>query len=368
MPPQRMTIDDLETPALVVDMDVVETNAARMAVYAQAHGLHVRPHTKTHKIPELAKLQLASGCRGITVAKVGEAEVMHASGLHDILVAYPILGAQKLERLTHLSREARIAIAVDSEELIDAIAAAASSAGTVFDLLVEIDVGMRRCGVSSSAEAVRLAQRIDRASGIRFAGIQLYPGHIWAPPGEQAEPLSRIAEHIHETLQALDKHGLHAETVSGGSTPTAMQSHLVPGLTEIRPGTYLFNDRNTLGVGACTLADCALRVLVTVVSLAVPGRAIVDGGSKTLSSDRWLSGEGGFGLVVERPEIFVESISEEHGHLNRSHSEKPLHLGQRLSIVPNHVCACVNLHNRIWYHRQGVIEGFWTVEGRGRVA
>ncbi|HWA96599.1 MAG TPA: D-TA family PLP-dependent enzyme [Terracidiphilus sp.] len=368
MPSTPLTIDELETPALTVDMDIVEANASRMASYAQAHGLRVRPHTKTHKIPALAKLQLASGCTGITVAKAGEAEVMHGAGLHDILVAYPIVGDSKLERLAHLSREARIAIAVDSDSALDAMAAAAQAAGTVLSILVEIDVGMRRCGVGSSAEAVRLAQRIDSTAGIRFAGIQLYPGHIWAPPGEQSEPLRRVSEQLGETLDALAQHGLHAETVSGGSTPTAMQSHLVAGLTEIRPGTYLFNDRNTIGVGACTLADCALRVIATVVSVAVPGRAIVDAGSKTFSSDRWISGDGGFGLIAERPELLIESMSEEHGHLKLSAEDEPLRIGERLSIVPNHVCACVNLHNRIWYHRKGIIEGFWTVEGRGRVA
>lgn len=363
-----MTIDDLETPALVVDMDVVEANAARLAGYAAHHGLNLRPHTKTHKIPAIAKLQISSGCKGITVAKSGEAEVMHQAGLDDILVAYPVFGAEKLRRLARLTASSRITIAVDSEITIAAIAEAARAAGTLIHLLVELDVGMRRCGVGTPADALRLAQVIERTSGVRFAGINLYPGHIWAPPAEQAEPLRQVENRLNEVLQLLARNGLHPEIVGGGSTPTAMQSHLIRGLTEIRPGTYIFNDRNTLGVGACTLADCALRIVATVVSNAVPGRVILDAGSKTFSSDRWISGGDGFGLVVDHPGVVFESMSEEHGHLNMTQAESALRIGDRVSIVPNHVCACVNLHNRIWYHRRGVVEGFWQVDGRGCVA
>lgn len=363
-----MTIDDLETPALVVDMDAVEANAARLAGYAAHHDLNLRPHSKTHKIPAIARLQIASGCRGITVAKSGEAEVMHQAGLDDILVAYPVFGAEKLRRLARLAASSRITVAVDSEITIAAIAEAARVAGTLIHLLVELDVGMRRCGVGTPAEALRLAQVIERTAGVHFAGINLYPGHIWAPPAEQVEPLRLVAHRLDEVLKLLARSGLHPEIVSGGSTPTAMQSHLIPGLTEIRPGTYIFNDRNTLGVGACTLDDCALRVVATVVSNAVPGRAILDAGSKTFSSDRWISGGEGFGLVIDHPGVVFESMSEEHGHLNMTQAESALRIGDRVSIVPNHVCACVNLHNRIWYHRRGVVEGVWQVYGRGCVA
>lgn len=363
-----MTIDDLETPALVVDMDAMEANAARLAGYAAHHDLNLRPHSKTHKIPAIARLQIASGCRGITVAKSGEAEVMHQAGLDDILVAYPVFGAEKLRRLARLAASSRITVAVDSEITIAAIAEAARVAGTLIHLLVELDVGMRRCGVGTPAEALRLAQVIERTAGVHFAGINLYPGHIWAPPAEQAEPLRLVAHRLDEVLKLLARSGLHPEIVSGGSTPTAMQSHLIPGLTEIRPGTYIFNDRNTLGVDACTLDDCALRVVATVVSNAVPGRAILDAGSKTFSSDRWISGGEGFGLVIDHPGVVFESMSEEHGHLNMTQAESALRIGDRVSIVPNHVCACVNLHNRIWYHRRGVVEGVWQVDGRGCVA
>ena len=363
-----MTIDELETPAVLVDLDVMESNIARLADYAREHDLCLRPHTKTHKIPSLARMQVQAGSHGITVAKSGEAEVMAAAGLDNILIAYPILGSMKLGRIAQLARTKRITIAIDSTVTAEAISQAAQASGSTIDLLVEIDVGMRRCGVATPEDAEGLAKAIGKLPGLRFAGLNLYPGHIWVPPADQSIPLAQVAEKLASVLDRLSKSGIECRIVSGGSTPTAYQSHLIADLTEIRPGTYIFNDRNTMGVGACSLADCALRVLVAVVSTAVPGRAIVDGGSKTFSSDRWISGEKeGFGLITEHPEIVFESMSEEHGHLSLLQSSHQPKIGERLSIIPNHVCACVNMHDRIWYHRNGVVEGFWSTEARGRV-
>lgn len=368
MPAEPLTIDQLETPAVVVDLDILEANIARLSTYARSHTLHLRPHTKTHKTPAIAQIQVAAGSHGITVAKTGEAEVMAASGLDNILLAYPVFGEKKLSRLANLALEKKITIAIDSAITAEALSHAAQSAGSTINILVELDVGMRRCGVSSAEEAEKLARVVDKLPGISFSGLNLYPGHIWAPPAEQRKPLQEISAKLAEVLNLLSRSGLSCEVVSGGSTPTALQSHYIEGLTEIRPGTYVYNDRNTLGVGACTLADCALRVIVTVVSTAVSGRAIVDGGTKTFSSDRFLSGtHEGFGYITEHPEILLEGMSEEHGHLNISETAHKLRVGERLSIIPNHVCACVNMHDRIWYHRNGVVEGVWHVAGRGRV-
>lgn len=363
-----MTIDQLETPAVLVDLDIMEANIARMADYGRRHDLRLRPHTKTHKIPAIAQMQIEAGCRGITVAKSGEAEVMAAAGLDDILVAYPLFGETKLKRLATLATKKRITVAIDSVVTAEAISQAAQAAGSTINLLVEIDVGMRRCGVATPQDVEILAKTIIKLPGVQFAGLNLYPGHIWAPPAEQSIHLGQVAEKLAAVLDRLSRSGIECRVVSGGSTPTAYQSHLIAGLTEIRPGTYVFNDRNTVGAGACSLTDCALRVIVIVVSNAVSGRAIVDGGSKTFSSDRWLAGnKEGFGHVVEYPEILFESMSEEHGHLNLSQSTHHPQVGERLGIIPNHVCACVNMHDRIWYHRKGLVEGFWKVEARGRV-
>ncbi len=363
-----MNLDQLETPAVVVDLDILDANIARLADYARLHDLRLRPHTKTHKIPAIAKMQVAAGAHGITVAKSSEAEVMASAGLDNILIAYPVFGAAKLDRIARLATKNRITLAIDSAVTAKAISEAAHAAGSTLDLLVEIDVGMRRCGVAGAEDAEILAKIIDKLPGVRFAGLNLYPGHIWARPADQPASLQEVAEQLDAILDRLRRIGIKCEVVSGGSTPTALQSHCIAALTEIRPGTYVFNDRNTQGIGACSFSDCALRVLVTVVSNAVPGQAIVDGGSKTFSSDRWLSGsKEGFGHVVEDSQILFESMSEEHGRLNISGSAKHLRVGERLSIIPNHVCACVNMHDRIWYHRNGVVEGFWKVEGRGCV-
>ena len=363
-----MHITQLETPAVVVDLDILADNINRLSQYAKQHNLKVRPHTKTHKIPAIARMQIESGCHGITVAKSGEAAVMAAGGLDNILVAYPVFGTEKADRLAALAREKKITVAVDSPVTVNALSEAARKAGSTIHLLVEIDVGMRRCGVGSPAAVLALAQHIAKQPNVHFAGITFYPGQIWNPPPGQTEPLHHVADLVAATLQQLSSEGFSCEIVSGGSTPTAFNSHLVPLLTEIRPGTYVFNDRNTVGVGACSLDQCALRVMVTVVSTAVPGRAIVDGGSKTFSSDRWLSGaKEGFGHVVEDPGTLFVSTSEEHGHLDISASARKFEIGDTVSIIPNHVCACVNMHDRIWYHRNGAVEGYWSVEGRGKV-
>jgi len=257
---------------------------------------------------------------------------------------------------------------VDSEITVRALAEAAAAAHSTIHLLVELDVGMRRCGVATPEQALHLAQVIDSLPNTKFAGLTFYPGHIWDAPHQQDAALAKVAKFVEAVLSLLHENGFACEIVSGGSTPSAFNSHLLQVLTEIRPGTYVFNDRNTLGVGACRLEDCALQVLVTVVSNAVPGRAIIDGGSKTFTSDRWFSGNReGHGLIPEHPEILFESMSEEHGHLNITAAERIPAIGERIRIIPNHVCSCVNLHERIWYHRNGEVQGFWSIAGRGKV-
>ena len=353
---------------MVVDLDVLEQNLERLAAYASKHNLKVRPHTKTHKIPAIARMQMQAGSHGITVAKSCEAVVMAAGGLDNILVAYPVFGEAKVNRLAELARDRQITVAVDSLTTAQGISYAAVKTGTLVRLLIELDVGMRRCGVSSPEEATALAAAIGKLPNVRFAGITCYPGHIWNRPEEQSAALAVVSDKIDAALSHLSAAGFECEIVSAGSTPTAFKSHMVRSLTEIRPGTYVFNDRNTMGVGACERSQCALRVITTVVSTAVPGRAVIDGGTKTFSSDRLLSGtQAGFGEVVEDPTIVFESMSEEHGQLDVSASDTKLRVGDKLSLIPNHVCACVNMHDRIWYHRNGVVQGSWQVAGRGKV-
>ena len=363
-----MHIEELETPAIVVDLDVLERNISSLADYCRRSNLNLRPHTKTHKIPEIARMQVKAGSRGITVAKVGEAEVMAAAGMDDILVHYPVFGRAKLERLAYLARDRKIIVAIDSVITAEAISNAAASVGSTIHLLVEFDSGLQRCGVASPQEVENLAHVITRLPNVTFAGISTFPGHIWSDPAEQALPLAEVSAMIADIKDRLQHSGLACEIVSAGSTPIARNSHLIEGVTETRPGTYVFNDRNTAGVGACTWDDCALHILVTVVSTAVQGRAIVDGGSKTFSSDRWLSGEKtGFGRIVEHPDVEFASMSEEHGHLDLGASGYSPKVGDRLTIIPNHVCPCVNMHDTIHFHRNGVVEGCWQVAARGKI-
>jgi len=363
-----MRIEELDTPAVIVDLDILQSNIRSLGEYCRTRSLGLRPHTKTHKIPAIAKMQIEAGAIGITVAKVGEAEVMAAAGLDNILIAYPVLGRSKLERLTRLAVEKKMTVALDSMECLEGISAAAGKAGYTINILIEFDMGMQRCGLQSVADLVQMASKIEKLPGVRFAGIMFYPGHIWDLPPDQSPALRQLSERILEIREELSKAGLSCEIVSGGSTPTAYNSHWIQGLTEIRPGTYVFNDMNEAGVHACQISQCALKVMVTVISNAVNGKAMFDGGSKTFSGDRLISGDKtGFGYVTERPDLQFYSMSEEHGHLDLTSSSYKPKVGEKLTIIPNHVCACVNMHDQLYFHRKGIVEGSWTVAGRGKI-
>ena len=359
-----MLISALDTPALVVDLDIMERNLARMAGYCREHQLRLRPHTKTHKIPELAKRQLASGATGITVAKLGEAEVMLNAGITDMLIAYPIVGPGKTTRLARLAEQADITVSLDSEE----VARGLSEATTKIGVLIELDVGFGRCGLGNEADVLALARKISELRGLEFRGLMFFPGHFGVAPDERAAMRMQVNDFLKRTQEVLSDAGLAASIVSGGSTPTAYEGSLFYGVNEVRPGTYIFNDRNTVAISACTLDDCALSVLVTVVSTAVSGHAVVDGGSKTFSYDRFQGGDGrGFGIVKEDLAAEIERFSEEHGHLNIQRSERRYRVGERLSVIPNHVCTTVNMHDEVYGVRGERVEEVWRVEGRGKV-
>ena len=363
-----MHISELETPAVVVDLDVMDRNLSRMADYCRKHQLLLRPHTKTHKIPELAKRQIANGATGITVAKIGEAEVMLDAGIADILIAYPIVGAEKTKRLATIAERARIAVSLDSEEAASAISEAASRQGTSVGILIELNVGFDRCGVSNEVEVVRLAKKITALRGLEFKGLMFFPGHFGVLPEQRSALRTQVNQFLDRVFEACAREHLPLSIVSGGSTPAAFESDFFHGVNEVRPGTYIFNDRNTVGVSAAALDDCALSVLVTVVSTGVPGRAVIDGGSKTFSSDRYQAEDGiGFGLVKEDHAAQIERLSEEHGHMNIARSERRYKVGDRLSVIPNHVCTTVNMHDEIYGVRGEQVEVVWRVEGRGKV-
>jgi D-serine deaminase-like pyridoxal phosphate-dependent protein len=363
-----MHVSELETPAVIVDLDVMERNLSRMAEYCRAHDLRLRPHTKTHKIPELAKKQIESGATGITVAKLGEAEVMLAAGITDVLIAYPIVGPQKTQHLATIAEQAKVTVSLDSVEAARAISTAASERGSTVGVLVELDVGFGRCGVANETEALALAREITALPGLKFNGVMFFPGHFGVLPEERSALRIRLNEFLDRCVAAFEHAGLSLPTVSGGSTPSAYESHELHALNETRPGTYIFNDRNTAGVAACSLDDCALSVAVTVISTSVSGHAMIDGGSKTFSSDRYQAEhQRGFGYVKEDPAAEIERFSEEHGHLNIQNSDRRYRVGDRLTIIPNHVCSTVNMHDEVYGIRGDGVETSWRVAARGKV-
>ncbi len=337
------------TPAMVIDARTVVRNVERLATYAAKYELDIRPHTKTHKSRQLAALQMASGASGLTAAKVGEAEIM-AEVADDILLAYPAIDPARTARVAHLSAHATLRVAVDSRQGAKLLADAANRASATIGILVDLDVGMGRTGLQTPSEALKLAQFVDATSGLRLDGLFCYPGHINQPAAEQTSALQAVSDKLAATLRMWTDHGLQARIVSGGSTPTAFQSHQIPEYTEIRPGTYIYNDMNTVRGGYCTLEDCAARMICTVVSTAVPGQVIIDAGSKTLTSDRCAPApDSGHGHVLEYPEARITRLSEEHGQVDiRACSSSP-QLGERVTVIPNHICPCVNLQDAVWW-------------------
>lgn len=362
-----MKIQDIETPAVLIDLGILEGNLSRMADYCRAHGLALRPHTKTHKIPQIALLQMLHGAAGITVAKLGEAEVMVEAGLKDILIVYPIWGADKWRRLAELAKRASISVAMDSLEVAAGISQAASDAGVEIGIRLEFDTGFHRCGLPMDPASMAIGLKILELPNLRWEGISVYPGHIMGNRESREHDIARENAVLDHLYAMLDAAGLPRLLVSGGNTPAAFESHRFHGVTEIRPGTYVFNDRNTVDAQAADYADCAVTVLATVVSTSVPGKAMVDAGSKTLSADALHSGaKKHFGYVLNHPELILEGLSEEHGHLSVGVAP-PVKVGSLVRIVPNHVCPCINLHDRVFIVSGEQVVDQWTVPARGHV-
>lgn len=359
------TLETLETPAAVVDVERMRANLARVADYARRHGLAWRPHAKTHKTPALAALQVEMGAVGVTVATPAEAEEM-ATAVDDLLLAYPPLGESKLRRLMALPERVRLTVGLDSAEALRALAAASRAAGRRTGVLVELDLGMHRVGVQAPEAAVRLAEAAAALEGVEYRGVMFYPGHIRGPVDRQEAELAALSAALGAHREALAARGLAPAVVSGGSTPTLWSSHRVEGLTEIRPGTNIYNDRTTAAVGACGWEECAYSVLATVVSTAVPGQAVIDAGAKALAKEELRGEGGGYGALLDRPEVVVKGMSEEHGILDLSGTDWRPRVGERVRVVPNHVCVSVNLQERVWGERGGAVEG-WAVAGRRRL-
>lgn len=358
-----MRYEAIDTPALVVDLDQVDRNLRRIQQAADQAGVKLRPHTKTHKSTYFAKRQLELGAQGLTCAKLGEAEALAAAGFDDILIAYPIIGPLKLERLGHLAKQLRrLIVSLDSEEVAEGLSALGESLGRPIEVYAEVDTGLHRVGRTPGEDALAFCRSLASCPGIRLSGLMAHAGPTWKAASD-AELLAFAQQEVAAMVAIKEGLGRPDLEISVGATPIAHLVAQTPGVTEMRPGTYIFGDRNLIGLGLATEADCAARVLTTVVSHPTPDRAVVDAGSKSLAMDPYK--EGGHGHVVGRPELRVDRLSEEHGVLVMELGT-PVQVGDRLEIIPNHVCPAVNLFDQMWGVRNGEVVGPIAIEGRGK--
>ncbi|GAB4579885.1 MAG: D-TA family PLP-dependent enzyme [Anaerolineales bacterium] len=343
----------LDTPSAIVDLDLLAANIHRLQTYLDEHGLANRPHIKTHKIPAIAHLQMEAGAVGITCQKIGEAEVMADAGLSDIFLPYNILGEGKLARLMALARRVKLSVTADSAVVVQGLSDAAQRAEVTLSVLVECDLGGKRCGVQTPAQAAELARFIAHSPGLVFGGLMTYPNTLSLDP------------FVRETRALLASDHLSIPRVSGGGTRGMFEAHTHRELTEHRAGMYVYGDRHLLLAGATPLETIAFRVRTTVVSRPTPDRGILDAGSKTLSSD--LLGLEGYGYLCEYPKAVIYALSEEHAHVDFSACPRKPDIGEQVSVIPNHVCPVTNLLDEVVGVRAGQIETVWAVAARGKV-
>lgn len=350
-----MSLSELETPCVLIDLDRVEANLRRAQDEADRLGLNFRPHIKTHKLPRFARRQVELGARGITVQKLGEAEVMADAGLSDIFLPYNIMGASKLARLRALNERATIAVTADSPETVAGYARAFAD-DRPLTVLVECDTGMGRCGVQTPAQALALARQVVLAPGLRFGGLMTYPA---AGKRDAAEAW------LADAKATLEQAGIACPVISSGGTPDLYRGHAGSVVTEYRPGTYIYNDRMQVKFGAASWNDCALTVLATVVSRPTPTRAVLDAGSKALSSDT--GGLEGFGRIVGYETATIRNLSEEHGVAELPAASDLPGIGETVRIIPNHACVVSNLFDEVHLIRGDTLVETVRVAARGKV-
>lgn len=348
------TVHEIDTPAILIDVNRVQANIAKAQAHADAIGVKLRPHIKTHKLPFFARRQIEAGAVGITCQKLGEAEVMADAGIIDIFLPYNILGKEKLERLYSLHQRITISVTVDNSTSLEGLEKRFTNQGRPLTVLVECDTGMGRCGVQTPEEALELARRIEQSNGLKFGGLMTYPA---TGKAEQAE------QWFIESRDLLAANGIRCETISSGGTPDMWRSPKESVITEYRPGTYIYFDRFQVAKGAATLDDCALTVLSTIVSHPTSDRAIIDAGSKSLSSDTL--GLADFGELFGRPNARVTGLSEEHGTLKGDIAG--LKVGDKVRVIPDHVCVVSNLFDEVHLISGDDVIDILPVAARGKL-
>lgn len=349
-------LEDLETPVPVIDVDVVERNAKRWQDRCNLLGLANRPHIKTHKLVGLAKYQMAIGARGITVQKLGEAEVMADAGIKDMLLTFNVVGRKKLERLAALARRSDISVVADNSEMIEGLASAGKAAGRDISVLVECDTGAGRNGVQSPEAALQLAQLIDKTPGLSFGGLMTYAG-----TGQRIQ----TEQFLTKARDLCRKAGLKIGTITSGGSPDMWKDEGLSQLTEYRAGTYIYFDRSLVARSTCSFEDCALTVLATIVSRPTADRAIIDAGTKALTSD--LLGLEGYGVVHDLGDAKIFAANEEHGYLDISKLTAKPKIGDLVRVTPNHVCPVTNLFDEVVFVRGNKVLGAVKVDARGLV-
>jgi D-serine deaminase-like pyridoxal phosphate-dependent protein len=350
------TVADLDTPAVTVRLDIMESNITRVHGHLARHGINNRPHIKTHKIPALGKQQMAAGAVGITCQKLGEVEVFTDAGVaDDVLLTFNVIGRAKTERLAALARRLRrLAVVFDNDVVARGLSEAAREHRVEIPFLVECDTGFARNGVQTPDAAFELARTAMKLPGLRFEGLMTFPNR---------EPGTRLF--LEQALELFKRSGIPVPVVSGGGTPAIFTAQNFPMLTEHRAGTYLYNDCMVVASGTATWDDCAMRVRATVVSRPTADRAILDCGTKVLTSDQYTV--KGFGHVMEYPEAAITSLSEEHGVVDLSACRTRPAVGDVVEVVPNHCCVVSNMVDEVYGVRGAAVEAVWPVAARGTV-
>lgn len=360
------TIHDLETPSVLIDLDRLERNIARMSARAKEAGVSLRPHAKTHKIPEIGWMQMRAGAIGLSLAKTSEAEVFAKHGLPDLFIAYPVVSPTKAERLVELSRRVRLCVGMDSLQGAIVLGEAAARVGATLRVSLKVDCGYHRVGVDPN-EAVAIGSRIAAIKGLALVGVFTHAGQSYtrSDPALIQKDSVEEATVIVAAAEGLRRAGVNIETVSVGSTPTSRFGFSHPGLTEARPGNYVYLDRTQVGLGTGGFDECAMSILATVVSVPAAGRSVLDSGSKTLALDMLRPKPDGYGLVIGT-ESRLTSLSEEHGVVAVAPGDS-FKVGQRVRVLPNHACVVSNLHNRVIGVRGENVEAVFEVAARGCV-
>ena len=360
-------MDYRSTPSVQVDMDVAENNIRQAVEALRKYGIVHRPHMKVHKSVALAKLQQDMGCKGITCAKLGEAEVMADGGITDILLAYPLIGQDKLGRYRLLlERDIAIRTIINSVEGAKGLSDLGESMGRKIPVLIELDGGINRGGLKGGQPLVDFAKAVMNFPGIEIEGIEYYGGDIYGCKTEDEirQRAKRERDEIVENANRLEELGLSMKILSGGSSFSLRYPEQLEGLTEVRAGNYIFNDNALFSLGRVQQQDCALRVYATVISRPDANNAIIDAGSKTLTTDTVAVWKG-YGHIIENPDACIHKVNEEHGFVS---CEGGLNwkIGDVVTIIPNHACTIPNLCDEIYAVRKGKLEGPIRIDARGK--